>query len=143
MGILLRRNLLITLSIGSRAKNHPQFCITSILRRDKYTRGRERHDLLSSTTYKENRMNSEMQAETAIDAAALEAPGAMTELSGDELDTIAGGMSLNMGSASQFFQREVMMGQQTFAGPNGAGTTNFFASRETASAASQFFQAQD
>lgn len=86
-------------------------------------------------------MISENQAEMM--AIELSEPMALVELSEDDLDTVAGGMSLDMGSASQFFQRDVMMGQQTFAGPNGAGTTNFFASHEVASSASQFFHAND
>lgn len=62
------------------------------------------------------------------------------ELSEQDLDTVAGGMSLDLGSASQFMQKDVMMGQQTVAGPNGAGTTNLFGSHDVASAASQLFK---
>lgn len=73
------------------------------------------------------------------EVAAIELPtSAAIELSEDDLDSVAGGFSIDFGSASDFFQRNVTMGQQTFAGPNGAGTTNLLSIEEIASSAQQF-----
>jgi hypothetical protein len=86
---------------------------------------------------------SDIKSETIVESMMIEAAEtASIELSEQALDTIAGGMSLDLGSASQFFQQDIMTGQQTVAGPNGAATTNLFGSSEVASAAAQLFQAK-
>ncbi len=54
------------------------------------------------------------------------------ELSEDELDTVAGGLSISLGdgqgftsdASNTFSQENLMVGQKTFAGPNGSGTTS-------------------
>jgi hypothetical protein len=68
--------------------------------------------------------------------------GELMELSESDLDLAAGGAMIDMGSFSSFKKKDVMMGQSTFAGPNGAGTTSFFASSEIESVAAQFFRAE-
>ena len=54
------------------------------------------------------------------------------ELSSDELDTVAGGLSISLGDGQQFAsdasntftQKNLAVGQQTFAGPGGSGTAS-------------------
>jgi hypothetical protein len=53
-----------------------------------------------------------MESQIQSDLVAIESSD-LAELSEDESDTVAGRMSLSLGSASQFFRRDVMMGQQT------------------------------
>ncbi len=58
------------------------------------------------------------------------------ELSDDELDTVNGGLAISFGdvqgfasdASNSFSQKNLVVGQQTFAGPSGSGTasmTNF------------------
>lgn len=83
--------------------------------------------------------NSNKLAAQSSELSAVELPNsAAIELSEDDLDSVSGGFSIDFGSASDFFQRNVTMGQQTFAGPNGAGTTNLLSIEEIASSAQQF-----
>ena len=54
------------------------------------------------------------------------------ELSSDELDTVAGGLSISLGdgqgyasdASNKFSQKNLAVGQQTFAGPGGSGTAS-------------------
>ena len=54
------------------------------------------------------------------------------ELSEDELDTVAGGLSISLGdgqgfasdASNTFEQKNLTVGQQTFAGPGGSGTAS-------------------
>lgn len=54
------------------------------------------------------------------------------ELSEQELDTVHGGLSISLGDGQQFAsdasntfkQKNLAVGQQTFAGPNGSGTAS-------------------
>ncbi|MDF5733827.1 MAG: CTB family bacteriocin [Rhizonema sp. PD38] len=54
------------------------------------------------------------------------------ELSELELDTVAGGLAISFGdvqgfasdATNTFSQKNLAVGQQTFAGPNGSGTTS-------------------
>ena len=54
------------------------------------------------------------------------------ELSSDELDTVAGGLSITLGNGQGFAsnasntykQSNLTVGQQTFAGPGGSGTAS-------------------
>ncbi|BAY31084.1 hypothetical protein NIES2107_29380 [Nostoc carneum NIES-2107] len=70
---------------------------------------------------------------------------AAVELSEDELDNVAGGFgiilgdgqSLSLGTGSTFQQKNLAVGQQTFAGPNGAGTTTLVNAQEIFSDAGQ------
>ncbi|MBF2064839.1 MAG: CTB family bacteriocin [Calothrix sp. C42_A2020_038] len=67
------------------------------------------------------------------------------ELSLDELDNLAGGLSLIIGDVkgfasdanNSFYQKTLTVGQQTFAGPNGSYTASLFKFQETASSAGQ------
>lgn len=86
-----------------------------------------------------------MTTEPTVDMAVELSDMAAIELSEDELDTVAGGFSLNLGdfnslassSSSDFFQRNLSLGQGTFAGPNGSGTLSMMNLQEIASSASQ------
>jgi hypothetical protein len=44
------------------------------------------------------------------------------ELSLDELDTVAGGATYSSDGFNNFLQNNLVVGQQTFAGPGGSGT---------------------
>ncbi|MBD2196883.1 MULTISPECIES: CTB family bacteriocin [Calothrix] len=65
------------------------------------------------------------------------------ELSEQELDNVAGGLALVLGDvngyASQannnFFQKELVVAQQTTAGPNGSSTGSITSLKEVASSA--------
>ena len=54
------------------------------------------------------------------------------ELSEQELDTVAGGLSISLGdgqgfasdASNVFSQKNLAVGQQTFAGPHGSGTAS-------------------
>ena len=67
------------------------------------------------------------------------------ELSEDQLDTVAGGVSITLapgqGFASDasngFGQKNLAVGQQTFAGPNGSGTASLTNLQEIFSSAAQ------
>jgi hypothetical protein len=56
------------------------------------------------------------------------------ELSEQELDTVAGGLAISIGdakgytqsAANDFVQKNMTIGQTTFAGPNGSGTASMF-----------------
>ncbi|MBD2169479.1 hypothetical protein H6G04_34535 [Calothrix membranacea FACHB-236] len=70
---------------------------------------------------------------------------AAVELSEDELDNVAGGFgiilgdgqSLGLNTGSTFQQKSLTVGQQTFAGPHGAGTTTLVNVEEIISHAGQ------
>ncbi len=72
-----------------------------------------------------NTANSEMGV-NAIEPSEL---GAI-ELSEQDLDTVSGGLGLSLGDVDSFFQKSgnffsqknLSVGQATFAGPNGSGT---------------------
>ena len=65
------------------------------------------------------------------------------ELSSDELDTVAGGLSISLGdgqgyasdASNKFSQKNLAVGQQTFAGPNGSGTASLTNLQEISSSA--------
>lgn len=67
------------------------------------------------------------------------------ELSLDELDTVAGGLSLILGDIggfassanNSFYQKTLNVAQQTYAGPNGSYTGSVFNFQEVASTAGQ------
>ena len=67
------------------------------------------------------------------------------ELSEDELDTVHGGLSISLGdgqgfasdASNTFSQKHLTVGQQTFAGPNGSGTTSLTNLQEISSSAGQ------
>ncbi|MDF5733826.1 MAG: CTB family bacteriocin [Rhizonema sp. PD38] len=67
------------------------------------------------------------------------------ELSSDELDTIAGGLVINFGdvqgfasdATNTFSQKNLTVGQQTFAGPGGSGTVSLTNTQEIISSAGQ------
>ncbi|MBW4506304.1 MAG: CTB family bacteriocin [Scytonematopsis contorta HA4267-MV1] len=67
------------------------------------------------------------------------------ELSSDELDTVAGGLSITLGDGqgfssdanNSFRKNNLTTGQQTFAGPNGSGTTSMTNLQEIFSSAAQ------
>ena len=65
------------------------------------------------------------------------------ELSEQELDTVAGGLSITLGDGQQFasdasntlYQKNLAVGQQTFAGPGGSGTASMANLQEISSSA--------
>jgi hypothetical protein len=67
------------------------------------------------------------------------------ELSDLELDTVAGGLAISFGdvqgfasdASNTFSQKNLVVGQQTFAGPNGSGTASMTGISETISKAFQ------
>jgi hypothetical protein len=67
------------------------------------------------------------------------------ELSDLELDTVAGGLAISFGdvqgfasdASNTFSQKNLVVGQQTFAGPNGSGTVSMTSISETISTAFQ------
>ncbi len=67
------------------------------------------------------------------------------ELSSDELDTVAGGLSITLGDGqgfssdanNTFNKKNLTTGQQTFAGPNGSGTMSMTNLQEIFSSAAQ------
>ncbi|OKH54519.1 hypothetical protein DSM106972_041140 [Dulcicalothrix desertica PCC 7102] len=67
------------------------------------------------------------------------------ELSLDELDNVAGGLSLILGDIggfassanNSFYQKTLNVAQQTYAGPNGSYTGSLFNFSEVASSAGQ------
>ena len=67
------------------------------------------------------------------------------ELTEDELDTVHGGLSISLGdgqgfasdASNTFSQKHLTVGQQTFAGPNGSGTTSLTNLQEISSSAGQ------
>ena len=67
------------------------------------------------------------------------------ELSEDELDTVAGGLSITLGdgqgfasdASNTFEQKSLTVGQQTFAGPHGSGTASLTNLQEIISTAGQ------
>lgn len=69
----------------------------------------------------------------------------VTELSETELDQVAGGLAVSIGdvqgyaqsAANDFFQKNMTVAQQTFAGPNGSGTASVFNLQEIGSSAGQ------
>jgi hypothetical protein len=74
--------------------------------------------------------------EISIESAA---PGELTELGTDALDECAGGASAFEATNSGFSGKKLSMGQMTFAGPEGAGTTSFMDSTEISSFANRLF----
>ncbi|BAY30410.1 hypothetical protein NIES2107_22540 [Nostoc carneum NIES-2107] len=71
---------------------------------------------------------------------------AAIELSEDELDNVAGGFgeivlgggqSLSLDTGSTFHQKNLAVGQQTVAGPGGAGTTTLVNAQDIFSSAGQ------
>lgn len=80
------------------------------------------NDMTTSTTNNTiNDMNSNLIEQTEM---------AVTELSEQDLDAVSGGLALNFGDVDSFFQKSgnffsqknLSVGQATFAGPNGSGT---------------------
>lgn len=67
------------------------------------------------------------------------------ELSSEELDTVAGGLSITLGngqrfandSTNSFSQKNLGIGQQTFAGPGGSGTVSMTNLQDIFSSAGQ------
>ena len=67
------------------------------------------------------------------------------ELSEQELDTVHGGLSISLGdgqgfasdASNIFTQKNLAVGQQTFAGPNGSGTASMTNLQEIFSSAGQ------
>ena len=67
------------------------------------------------------------------------------ELSEQELDTVAGGLSISLGdgqgfasdASNVFSQKNLAVGQQTFAGPHGSGTASMANLQEISSTAGQ------
>ncbi len=67
------------------------------------------------------------------------------ELSEDELDTVAGGLSISLGdgqgfasdASNTFSQKYLKVGQQTYAGPNGSGTASLAVLEDIFSSAAQ------
>lgn len=67
------------------------------------------------------------------------------ELSETELDSVAGGLAVSIGdakgfaqsAANDFFQKNLMVAQQTVAGPNGSGTASVMNLQEIGSSAGQ------
>ena len=67
------------------------------------------------------------------------------ELSEQELDTVAGGLSITLGdgqgfasdASNIFTQKNLTVGQQTFAGPSGSGTASLTNLQEIFSSAAQ------
>ncbi|WP_292843264.1 CTB family bacteriocin [Nostoc sp. NMS8] len=67
------------------------------------------------------------------------------ELSEGELDTLAGGLAITFGDVqgfasdanNTFSQKNLTVGQQTFAGPNGSGTASLTNVQEIFSSAGQ------
>jgi hypothetical protein len=67
------------------------------------------------------------------------------ELSELELDTVAGGLAISFGdvqgfasdATNTFSQKNLTVGQQTFAGPNGSGTVSLTNVQEIFSSAGQ------
>ena len=67
------------------------------------------------------------------------------ELSEAELDTVAGGVSITLGAgqgfasdaSNGFGQKNLAVGQQTFAGPHGSGTASLTNLQEIFSSAAQ------
>ena len=67
------------------------------------------------------------------------------ELSEDELDTVAGGLSISLGdgqgfasdASNTFSQKNLKIGQQTFAGPKGSGTASLANLEDVFSSAAQ------
>ncbi|EKE97710.1 MULTISPECIES: CTB family bacteriocin [unclassified Tolypothrix] len=70
---------------------------------------------------------------------------AAVELSEDELDNVAGGFGIVLGggqslglvTGSSFQQKNLAVGQQTVAGPGGAGTTTLVNAQDIISSAGQ------
>ncbi|EKE97709.1 MULTISPECIES: CTB family bacteriocin [unclassified Tolypothrix] len=70
---------------------------------------------------------------------------AAVELSEDELDNVAGGFGIVLGggqslglvTGSSFEQKNLAVGQQTVAGPGGAGTTTLVNAQDIISSAGQ------
>ncbi|MBD2202275.1 hypothetical protein H6G33_11630 [Calothrix sp. FACHB-1219] len=68
---------------------------------------------------------------------------AVIELSEQELDNVAGGLALVLGdvegyssqAGNKFFQKELVVAQQTTAGPNGSSTGSITSLKEVASSA--------
>ena len=70
------------------------------------------------------------------------------ELSNSELDSVAGGLSIAefgdsldavLASEANFKQKTLVAQQDTFAGPNGSGTSTKFAAQEIDTNAAQLF----
>jgi hypothetical protein len=72
------------------------------------------------------------------------------ELSDSELDTVAGGLAISFGdvkgftsdASNSFSQKNLMVGQQTFAGPNGSGTVSMTNMQNIFSSAGQAIAAK-
>ncbi|BAY61149.1 hypothetical protein NIES22_12100 [Calothrix brevissima NIES-22] len=68
---------------------------------------------------------------------------AVVELNEQELDNVNGGLSVAIGDAqgyaskagNDFFQKELIVAQQTYAGPNGSGTASIASLKEISSSA--------
>ncbi|BAY61147.1 hypothetical protein NIES22_12080 [Calothrix brevissima NIES-22] len=68
---------------------------------------------------------------------------AVVELSEQELDNVAGGLALVLGdvegyssqAGNNFFQKDLVVAQQTYAGPNGSSTGSITSLKEVASSA--------
>ncbi|NJL80994.1 MAG: hypothetical protein HC917_23410 [Richelia sp. SM2_1_7] len=67
------------------------------------------------------------------------------ELSSEELDTVNGGLAISFGdvqgfasdASNSFSQKNLAVGQQTFAGPNGSGTASITNMQKIFSSAGQ------
>ena len=67
------------------------------------------------------------------------------ELSSDELDSVHGGLSISLGdgqgfasdASNSFNQKDLAVGQQTFAGPHGSGTASLTLLEKISSTAGQ------
>ena len=78
-------------------------------------------------------MNSEIKNMVAV------------ELSEQELDTVAGGLAVTLGdvkgyasdAANNFFQKNLTVAQQTYAGPHGSYTASVTEKRDIGSSAGQ------
>lgn len=74
-------------------------------------------------------MTTENTSKMAIELSAISESAAI-ELSEDDLDNVSGGLGVNFGdvdsfaqqSGNFFSQKNLSVGQATFAGPNGSGT---------------------
>ncbi|MGG6295594.1 CTB family bacteriocin [Leptolyngbya sp. AN02str] len=90
-------------------------------------------------------MTSAPMAETSMTETSMNEVS-ISELSEADLDTCAGGLSLNLGdfssllsgSSSQFGQQNLSFGQATFAGPGGSGTISQLDISSIFSSADQF-----
>ena len=77
-------------------------------------------------------MSNEMNREMITEIPAMTEETEISELSEGQLDEVSGGFGMNFGGFDSFFgssgsgysEENFFSGQNTFAGPNGAGTTS-------------------